>query len=357
MAQTLTVLITGVGSPGAPGVIQSLRTVKDMNFHIIGIDMQPLVAGAGLADQFIQVPKASDPDFIEKLLSICSGCKVDVVLPLVSGELPVFAQHLTPFHSIGTEVSVSEYPSLVKAMNKGRLLKFLEAEDFIVPDYKIVQTADDLLKAIHDLGYPERPVCFKPAISDGSRGFHVLDAGINRFEFLFNEKPNSAYLSERELIDVLRNYKSIPETVVTEFLPGEEYSVDILADHGHVLAALPRLRQKMVDGISVQSKIVKAEDVIHYTKTIVEALKLHGNIGVQVRRDRSGKAKILEINPRIQGTIVHCTAAGINLPYLAIKLAKGLPITAEDLSVKWGSQMIRYWNEVYFSEEGQFFLF
>jgi len=48
----LTVLITGCGSPAAPGVIQSLRSVKAHDFSIIGVDMDADNAGRGLVDLF-----------------------------------------------------------------------------------------------------------------------------------------------------------------------------------------------------------------------------------------------------------------------------------------------------------------
>ncbi|MGV3487695.1 MAG: ATP-grasp domain-containing protein [Tuberibacillus sp.] len=352
MNRSLTVLITGAGSPGAPGVIASLRSVKDMSLQIIGMDMNADASGRGLADHFIQGPEATDANYVIKLLDICARYQIDVILPLVSKELPIFAQHHDKFSEIGTMVSVSEINALKTAMNKGVLLHFMEKDGFPVPKYEIVQTAEDLKRAIKHLGYPNEPVCFKPVVSDGSRGFRILDARKNRFELLFHEKPTSVYLSETELLNVLEGREDIPETVVMEYLPNEEYSVDILSDHGHVLIAIPRLRQKIESGISVKSKIVKADDVIQYTSKVVKALGLHGNIGVQVRRDKSGEPKMIEINPRIQGTIVHCTAAGVNLPYLAVKLAKGYPIKADEQKIHWGLEMVRYWKEVFFSDDG-----
>ena len=34
--------------------------------------------------------------------------------------------------------------------------------------------------AARELGYPERPVCFKPVFSSGSRGFRILDPTVDR---------------------------------------------------------------------------------------------------------------------------------------------------------------------------------
>lgn len=351
MRSSMTILLTGLGSPGAPGVIKSLRNAEDYHFKVIGMDIDPNVPAQAMADKFIVGPKATDPDFAEKCLNLCKTEKVDVVLPLVSMELPGFAKNQDRFKKSGIRVSVSELQPLLQAMNKGKLIQGLRNKGIPVPLSITVRSADELRRAFYDLGYPHHPVCMKPTISDGSRGFRILDPRKNRLDLLFFEKPNSAYISLRELLDLMKNVSEIPETIVMEYLPNEEYSVDILAEHGETIIAIPRLREKIADGISVRSVVVKEDDVIEYTSRIVKELGLHGNIGVQVRRDKNRQPKIIEINPRIQGTIVHCTAAGVNLPLLAVKLASNIPIEQKELSVQWGTRMSRYWDEVYFDHK------
>ncbi|WP_077211699.1 ATP-grasp domain-containing protein [Bacillus dakarensis] len=352
MSQTRTVLITGIGSPGAPGVIKSLRDVNDMKFTVIGVDINENVAAKSMVDKFFTVPKASNPEFIKHIMKLCSKESIDVILPMVSQELLPFSKNIEKFREIGTEVSVSNYSSLEKAINKGELFKALDTKRISTPQFTIVNTPEELRKAIFALGYPETPVCIKPTISDGSRGFRILDEQKNRMELLFYAKPSSVYISFSELFDTLKSTSAIPETMVMEYLPFEEYSVDILAKHGEVIVAIPRLRDEILNGISVKSTIIKEDDVIQYSTQVVNELGLHGNIGVQVRRDRHHKPKIIEVNPRIQGTIVHCTAAGVNLPYLAFKLAKNLAISQEELKIQWGLRMTRYWEEVYFDVNG-----
>jgi carbamoyl-phosphate synthase large subunit len=136
--------------------------------------------------------------------------------------------------------------------------------------------------------------------------------------------------------------------LVTEYLAGEEYSVDCLANQGEVKVIVPRLRTRTINGISVEGEFVNDKTIIEYCSEIIKELQLHGNIGIQVRRSPEGKPLILEINPRVQGTIVAGLGAGINLPVLAIKQELNLPITDEELQVKWGTRFSRYWSEVYY---------
>jgi carbamoyl-phosphate synthase large subunit len=75
---------------------------------------------------------------------------------------------------------------------------------------------------------------------------------------------------------------------------------------------------------------------------------LHGNIGIQLKKSTAGKFLIMEINPRVQGTIVAVLGAGVNLPSLAVNLELGLPVKPEELQVNWETKFTRFWNEVYY---------
>jgi carbamoyl-phosphate synthase large subunit len=75
---------------------------------------------------------------------------------------------------------------------------------------------------------------------------------------------------------------------------------------------------------------------------------LHGNIGIQVKKSVAGKFLLLEINPRVQGTISAALGAGVNLPVLSVKQELDLPVTEDELQVRWGTKFSRYWTEVFY---------
>ncbi|MBP6478997.1 MAG: ATP-grasp domain-containing protein, partial [Chitinophagaceae bacterium] len=83
-------------------------------------------------------------------------------------------------------------------------------------------------------------------------------------------------------------------------------------------------------------------------RQIIKELQLHGNIGIQVKKADSDEFLILEINPRVQGTIAAALGAGINFPVLAVKQEIGLWISADELKVKWGTKFSRHWSEVFY---------
>jgi carbamoyl-phosphate synthase large subunit len=350
--QHFRILLTGAGSPAASGVIRSLRLSPDLEFTLIGMDCNPDAVGFHMLDKHVIGPRASDVSFIPFVLNFCAEQKVDVIISLVSDELIQLSVAREELLRGGTRILISSPDSLSHVIHKGRLYQSLQSAGMSVPEFRIANTSEQLIHALYQLGYPDHPVCFKPVVSDGSRGFHIVDGTADRFHRLFREKPSSAHIGEEELKRVLEGHTDIPETLVMEYLPYEEYSVDLLAADGKVVVAVPRLREATVGGITTKGLILMEQDIIDYATAVAEYFQLNGNIGVQIRRDLKREPKIVEINPRIQGTIVHCTAAGVNLPVLAVKLALGIAQSEDELKIHWGTRMTRYWEEIFYDAHG-----
>jgi len=337
--------MTGAGAPGAAGILKCLHSSPEIK--VIAADADPNATGRWLNGEFEKIPFAEDKNFIGQLLLICERRNIHVVLPLVTKELIPLAQNKKKFDEQQIKILVSKVDSLEIANNKSRLYQFLEWRGIDLPGYKVVDNIQQFKSAVEELSASGERVCFKPSLSNGSRGFRIIANDIDEQGLLFNEKPGSTYISFRDAVRILSS-RPFPELLVTEYLPGEEYSVDCLVNQGDVKLIVPRLRTKMMNGISVEGEFVNDKNIIAYCTEIIRQLPLHGNIGIQVKRSSAGKPLIIEINPRVQGTIVAGLGAGINLPALAIKQELNLPISDEELEVKWGTRFSRYWSEVYY---------
>lgn len=351
----LTILMTGAGAPGAPGIISCYRNNGERKIKIIGVDMRSCVPTDLQLDSFEQVPSAANSEFIGAVLNIAKKYHVDVIQPLVTRELELFSEKLNMFAEFGINVCVSSFENLVIANDKGKLLNTLSDSGIAVPSFSIINETAEFREACKKVGYPEREICFKPTKSNGSRGFRIVSNRKNRGELLFNEKPSSTYITYEEAQEIFFSMPKIPQLLVMEYLPGDEYSVDLLVDNGTVRYCIPRLRTAMNGGISTRCTIKKNNEVICYCNAVAENLKLNGNIGIQVRYDCNNEVKILEINPRLQGSIVACAAAGANLPYYAIKQIMGESVPK--VEINWDVEMVRYWKEVYFNASGHAFTF
>ena len=337
--------MTGGGAPGAAGILKCLQQNK--SFHVIAADANPGAVGRYLNNDFEPIPLATDPSFIDAILSLCRKRDIHVVLPLVTKELISLSKHTKEFELAGAKLLVSPNASLEIANNKSRLYGFMQWRGMTVPEFRVVENIEQFKTAVEELIYPGRPVCFKPSVSNGSRGFRIISEQMNELDLLFNHKPAATYLSLHDAIRILSS-GVFPELLFSEYLPGEEYSVDCVANHGEPVLIVPRLRKKMINGISVEGEFIKDDSIINYCNQIIHELQLHGNIGIQVKKSAAGQFLILEINPRVQGTISAALGAGVNLPELAVKQELGLPISPNEMQVKWGIKFSRYWNEVFY---------
>lgn len=340
----INVLLTGGGAPGSAGIINCLK--QDNRLRIVSCDQHTDVVGKILADDFFLVPNGSHENYGRILLEECKKREIKIVLPLVTAELFALSRLKTDFEKAGIMVLVTEPDWLEIANNKGLLYKYLSLNGFDLPKFRLVNEISEVGKALSELGYPHQDVCFKPFVSNGSRGFRVVSNKTSRFDLLFGSKPGSAFITHDEAISVLSE-KSFPPLLFAQYLIGKEYSVDCLAHHGKCLMALPRLRSKMVEGISVKGVFEKNEDLIKKSEKIISMLHLHGNIGIQFREDEHGKAGLLEVNPRVQGTISAALGAGVNLPLLAIYQELGMSFELPE--VKWNTGFIRHWSEVFYN--------
>jgi D-aspartate ligase len=122
--------------------------------------------------------------------------------------------------------------------------------------------------------------------------------------------------------------------IVQELIPGggeAQYSFAALCQNGVALATLvaQRCRQYPRDFGHSSSLVetVEAPDVERHGRAIVAALAWNGLIEVEFKRDvRDGSYKLLDLNGRVWTWHALGPRAGVDFPYLAWRLAQGLPI-------------------------------
>lgn len=347
----LTVIMTGAGAPGASGIVRSLRSTDERDIYIVGVDMDEEAYGFALVDETYTVPPGDDDGYISRMADIAQWEDADVILPLTTAEIEPLAANRETFDAT---VMVSESEALSVANNKAKLYEFLVDEGFdSAPAYHRVDDEEAFVDAVEALGYPERPVCFKPPVASGMRGFRVLDDRTDRLTRLLEEKPDTAVTTLDEVLPVLSSADSFPELAVMEYLPGEEYSVDVLAMDGEVGPVVPRSRARTRAGISFEGVVEQRQELIDEAAAICRELGLAYNVNVQFKYDADGDPKVIEINPRVSGTIIMCVGAGANMPYLGVKYALGESIPT--VEIDWGTRMVRYWQELFRSPDGRTF--
>ncbi len=337
----LTVLVTGSGAPGIAGTLYSLRNNFDgRRVTTIGTDIQDEVVGRYLCDKFYKISRPSSQEYLPQLLSICEKERIDVLLPQNTAELPVLAEHKNEFESTGTKVAISSKKGIDLANNKYELMKLAKTVGVPAPRFHLVRSQEDLERRAGDLGWPKRPVVIKPPVSNGMRGLRVIDESLDQRHLFFAEKPSGVHVKMDYLMSVLGS--SFPDLLVMEYLSGEEYTVDALK--AEKLVVIPRKRDLIKTGITFNGTVEKNEEIIEHSERLSRETDLKFAFGFQFKLDDKGTPKLLESNPRIQGTMVLATFAGANVVYGAVKHAMGEEVPEFD--VAWGTRILRYWGGI-----------
>ena len=109
--------------------------------------------------------------------------------------------------------------------------------------------------------------------------------------------------------------------IVTEYLPGDEITVDCFTNkNGKLLFINPRLASRVLAGIDVHSKTIRAnEEILFIAKSLNKEICFRGYWFFQIKKDRFGKYKLLEISTRLAGAFALTRAYDINLPLMALK--------------------------------------
>jgi carbamoyl-phosphate synthase large subunit len=308
------ILMTGAGGPSAISVWKSLSAQHEIHMA----DMDPCAAGLYLVaeDRRLLVPRGDAPELVPALLAACRARKIDLMLPTVDAEFVPLAQARADFEALGVALPISPLDCLRVCRDKHELLARVKG---IVPVPEYEPLTPEAAARVTSF-----PRFVKPRLGAGSRGAEKI--------------------TRREDLDALPQDGSI---LVQEYLPGEEYSVDVyVRGDGRVIAAVPRERMKTDSGIAVTARTVDVPEVIEAARRVAEEIGVRYVANVQFKRAADGIFKLLEVNPRFPGTLPLTTAAGVDMPKLLVDDVAGKKLPDGPLPFK-EIMVVRYWTEHY----------
>jgi carbamoyl-phosphate synthase large subunit len=312
----LNMLITGAGGAAAISVHKAL---KHLPYRFFMADMDVHAAGLYLveASQRLILPRGDNPDFVTALLKLVQEHQISVLIPTVEAEMIALAPHQDLFKYLGIKLMMPQSMPLEICLDKWKLM---QAATGVVP-----VTQSKIYDEQTNLFALQFPMIAKPRRGAGSTGIFKINA--------------------------LSDLATIPQDgtyMLQKYLPGKEYSVDVLADeNGKVYAAVPRERLKVDSGIAVAAKTVSHELLEGLAADLVEHLKLGYVVNVQFKCNANGIPCLLEINPRFPGTMPLTVASGVNMPLLALKMMFGYLPTPQECQFT-ETAVVRYLEEIYY---------
>ena len=324
-----TLLMTSVGGTMAPASILELRRRFKPELRIVGTSGTPAPVAEKLVDVFARVPMGTSDDYITKLLGVVEAEDVDVVLPWSDEEAVKVAATFEKFWACGAVPIVSSNECLQLISNKRATYEKLRESGISVPEYCVVDSPEELKKAIASYGYPNRTVVVKAPAGRGGRNLHVLCGQDDPPEWLGSgsrekrHEPGASF----EMHELMEG-----EAMVMPRLFAPVYDVDVYAVNGDVRASSIRVRTNPT-GIPFEGNmLVENPQIREFCKTVARILNLNSLHDMDIMSDPAGEPRLLEVNPRPSGSLVASLVAGIPLLQMAISDALGIShdYSAED---------------------------
>lgn len=278
----ITVLVFPCGSEIGLELHEALKDIRFIN--LIGASSVKDHASFVYKNYIEGLPYLSDPAFDDAFRSLVEREGVDVVFPALDDAIVKLAEisDSLPCKVLGCE------PRTADICRDKELTYQVFSNCWFNP----VTYSD--ADAVRDY-----PVVIKPAIGQGSAGVKI----VHSYDELSFE------LSNRQ-----------ERTVICEYLPGEEYTIDCFTDrHGALRYTAQRTRGRTKAGISVNSVLMEPDETVRaIAEEINSMLSLRGMWFFQLKRNSLGEYRLLEVAPRVAGTMCLERAIGVNLPLLAI---------------------------------------
>lgn len=238
------------------------------------------------------------------------GC-YDLVIPLNDFVAIMLSQHkeeLKPFVS----VAANDWDVFQYASDKLKTMKVCMENDIPCPKTFLMDESLSDLSSL-DLQYP---VCIKPRTGFSAVGFHKIE-------------------KQTELEPIVRaSLEKYGPSLIQEYIPQTDlqYKAELFIDkEGETKSCciFSKIRWYPVDGgSSTLNMTVHRPDIQKSCERLLRAIHWRGYADIDLIQDpRDGVAKIMEINPRITGSVKICYSCGVNFSEQILQDYLGVPVT------------------------------
>lgn len=248
-------------------------------------------------------PTKDPRGFAKFMRGFLSAERPDVTIPCEDTTMSIFSENLEEFSEF-TRIPIAA-PSVLKiAADKAETI--LAAQKIGIPVPKTI-----IAESPKEIATPAPfPLLVKPAIGYGSRGLRIV-ASPQELE---------------EAVDGITG-KGI-RALIQEFIPREGAGLgsSVLLNYQSELRAVfvhRRIREYPISGGPSTLRVsIKAPQLADLGVQLLQSIGWVGAAMVEFKMDpRDGKAKLMEINPRLWGSLQLAIAAGVDFPSLLARLA------------------------------------
>jgi len=342
--EKLNVLFTSVGNLAFPIVRECLKkTFPDCK--IVGTDVRVNAHGLYFCDKKYVVDYRNSPNYLRQIFYIIEKETINTLFPLSTEDQSFFSKNIDVFERRGIKVICSDFDVVDVVNNKFKLYNKLKELKLPYPSFYKIERFSEVNNIIEKIGYP---FVIKSFTGTGGKGLYIIDKDPNSL------RKDDMKFFERydDFISNIERYVKLENTMICEYLSGDEYSIDTLSKDGKFYYGVVRKRYASEGGMALEAEVIKDDNLLELAQRVVKYLRLSYINNIQIKRDKKGIPKIMEINPRIPGTLILSIKAGADFIVDAIKLAYNDKVEIPK-KIRYGLKIIRYWTGVFVSKEDE----
>ncbi len=321
----MNILLTSIG--GGLGIQRVLNFKKiklnKKNLNVIGIDNNKNSLSRYYCNKFYSVNKGTSKEYINDLIKIVKLENINLIIPGSDEEALKLSQNYIVFKNIGCSIEVSNINALKIISNKAKTYELLQKYNLGNPNWKKASTKKELKNQINYF-FDNRinEIIIKPSISRGSRDiFCISNNAKSEKNFLF-----PVYDYKKFSINIDNIFKS-RSAVIMEKYNSDIYDCDVHCNNGKLINLT--LRQRLNKFLPNEGHIIlNADKVKTLVSKVSKILKLSSVHDFDLMIDKKGNYKIIEINPRMSGSICTSVLAGASYYKDIILLSKNKKILA-----------------------------
>ncbi len=262
-----------------------------------------------VSSRYRQPPYSSSaPSFLEWLRSIHAQRNYELIIPSTEASLLVL-RGLPPADALRTRAVLPSNEALDVALDKQSTWSLAIRLRIRVPESRLITSETDLSPV------GQFPVVLKPSRSKIVREDRLLTLAP---VLVLDEDHRRSWLS-----------RWLPMTSVLQqnFIPGRGVGVEFLYAEGKEVwhFAHERIHELPLTGgaSTYRRSIVPDPQLLSDSRKLLDALQWHGVAMVEFRVDSAGTPWLMEINPRLWGSVALPIDAGVNFPLGLLRLARG----------------------------------
>jgi hypothetical protein len=240
------------------------------------------------------LPRVDNPKFISEINDIVRQRGIDYIFPAHDSVVLALAMAKAS-GELACDLITSPFETCDIARSK---LKTYQHLALAIATPKIFTSIDELQQE-------DFPIFLKPDVGQGSKGTYTI-----------NTKDEAQFYAKQD-----------PSLLMLEYLPGKEYTVDCFTNKdGQLLFSEARERVRITNGISVRSATINDERFAKIAAKVNQQLTFRGVWFLQLKERSNGELVLMEIAPRVAGTMGLVRAKGVNLPLLSLFDAENINV-------------------------------